>query len=86
MGKEIVTPADKINGHDDFLNLLSKSLSRDIFDKTQALQFYRRFGPFNLEKVEKELKSILQTTPDNLHIQNYLDGLSKVVNKIGSPS
>ena len=68
-------------GADAFIEALGQALHPDIFDQEQAITFYRRFGPLDIERVIQVLDHLVSAGPADLHLSFYLEEIHKYVQK-----
>ncbi len=65
------------NQADAFVAMIKDLLAEEIFDETAVLDFWDRFGPFDLRQSENILKDLLEVHPTTYHIHFYLEAISK---------
>jgi hypothetical protein len=65
------------NQADAFVAMIKDLLAEEIFDETAVLDFWDRFGPFDLRHSENILKDLLEVHPTTYHIHFYLEAISK---------
>ena len=57
----------------EFVALVRAHLAPEVFDEARVRDFFARFGPFALDRIEQILENLLATEPDTCHIDFYLD-------------
>lgn len=68
-----ITPARKNSGKTEFVNLLRQRLDPEIFDEPLAAEFFETYGPFDMDRLEGAIDTLLAVHPPNLHLSFYLD-------------
>jgi len=82
MEMSVSDPAVKNEQTDAFVCLVKNMLAEPVFDETVVRNFWETYGPFDLDRSEQILSSLLEVHPDNHHIHFYLDAIRKGGNRI----
>ena len=82
MEMSVSDPAVTNEQTDAFVCLVKNMLAEPVFDETVVRNFWETYGPFDLDRSEQILSSLLEVHPDNHHIHFYLDAIRKGGNRI----
>jgi len=56
-----------------FLSMLRNHIHPDVFDPGLATEFFKTFGPFDLQRLKNILTDLLAAHPPNLHLSFYFN-------------